>query len=93
MVGLKMFSVIDKRLKEAGDSNKLFGGFSMIFLGDCWQLFPVKDLSLMQSTYKESHPLTKRGRIIGNDFIDRMGVTILDQVVKSNIYLLYYQYN
>ena len=47
MMGLKMLSYIDKRLRQAsGKIDKPFGGYAIIFVGDPQQLTPIGDTCL-----------------------------------------------
>lgn len=43
MVGNKMFALLDTRLKKIKGNNQLFGGVSLIAIGDFFQLKPVFD--------------------------------------------------
>ena len=43
MVGFKMLNCIHQRLMEVFDNPNLFGGISVIFVGDLFQLKPVMD--------------------------------------------------
>lgn len=56
MIGLRMLSAIDQRLREIRPqySNVLFGGVSVILFGDFCQLPPVLDLALYQLTTTHS---------------------------------------
>jgi hypothetical protein len=47
MVGARMLSIIDKRLRQVtGRPDMLFGGINLILVGDTKQLPPVKDVTL-----------------------------------------------
>lgn len=43
MVGNKMFSLLEKRLKKMKGNKQIFGGVSVIAIGDFLQLKPVFD--------------------------------------------------
>ena len=44
MCGLRMIQLLDSRLKAIFDSTKMFGGKSMILVGDIHQIPPVRDI-------------------------------------------------
>ena len=52
MVGNKMFSLLDARLKKIKGSNQIFGGVSVIAIGDFFQLKPVFDGWIFQDLNK-----------------------------------------
>ena len=43
MVGRKMLNFMDRRLKDVRGTDKVFGGISVLFIGDLFQLKPVMD--------------------------------------------------
>jgi hypothetical protein len=49
MVGAKTFSHVDSRLRQIFNSNKIFGGISLIVFGDLRQLRPVCDRYVFQN--------------------------------------------
>ena len=48
MVGTRNFHAILSRLRDIGDPSHHFGGFAVVFLGDFFQMNPVKDTSLLK---------------------------------------------
>ena len=46
MLSQVMFAKIDARLRQAKNNNQMFGGISLILIGDPGQLLPVKGSSL-----------------------------------------------
>ena len=46
MMSQIMFAKIDSRLRQAKNNNKMFGGISIILIGDPGQLLPVKGQTL-----------------------------------------------
>jgi DNA replication protein DnaC len=57
MVGNKMFSFIHQRLQQIKGSNKLFGGISILAVGDLFQLKPVFDGWVFENLSQEYGPL------------------------------------
>ena len=57
MVGRKMLALIDDRLKQIRGSNEPFGGVSMIFVGDMFQLKPVFDEWIFEFAKRGSEAL------------------------------------
>ena len=57
MVGHKMFTIIDQRLRQVRPENKEkpFGGLSVVLLGDWKQLPPVLDTALYRKDTKKKH--------------------------------------
>ena len=55
MVGCTMLNMIHKRLQEVKGSSKLFGGIQPIFVGDMFQLRPVKDSGWIFETEKSNY--------------------------------------
>ena len=49
MMSQIMFAKIDSRLRQAKNNNKMFGGFSIILIGDPGQLLPVKGQTIITS--------------------------------------------
>ena len=68
MVGKDMLTLIDHRLRKIKTPSKVFGGVSMIFVGDLFQLKPVMDQWIFEDYYtetsdyqvqEEAHPLQR----------------------------------
>ncbi|XP_060553980.1 uncharacterized protein LOC132715026 [Ruditapes philippinarum] len=57
MVGNKMFSFIHQRLQQIMGSNKLFGGLSILAVGDMFQLKPVFDGWIFENLSNDYGPL------------------------------------
>ncbi|KAF4138558.1 PIF1-like helicase [Phytophthora infestans] len=51
MVTTELFAQIDERLRELYDPSKIFGGMSILLVGDFLQLVPVKGTSLCKNLY------------------------------------------
>ena len=77
MLGQRTFAWIDQRLRQtSGKHEYLFGGFSLILIGDFAQLPPVGDRPLYATDKPDSH-----GHILYRQF-DTM--LILDEMVRQN---------
>lgn len=82
MVGGKMLSLIDKRLRQAtGREDKLFGGINMLLVGDTKQLPPVKDIALWSRKYDGMNDSAKEGVVIFKQF-DK--VITLNRIVRQD---------
>ena len=86
MVGSKMLSRIDFRLKEIRNSKELFGGISILFVGDFNQLKPVMDSFAFQSP--KSLPY---GVIAGNILWSSVKHYKLDQIMRQRDDLIFAQ--
>jgi len=56
MLGGRLFSFVDQRLKKLFNPNKLFGGISIIAFGDFNQLPPVFNTPIY-TPYRSANPL------------------------------------
>ena len=68
MVGLHMLYMIHKRLTEIKCSPKLFGGVSLILMGDFAQLPPVKDKPLYDNVIKDLNLFQAQGSNLFQEF-------------------------
>merc|ERR1711983_132473 len=75
MVGLHMLYMIHKRLTEIKCSQKLFGGVSLILMGDFAQLPPVKDKPLCDNVIKDLNLFQAQGSNLFQEF--NQGRTII----------------
>ncbi|KAJ8043551.1 ATP-dependent DNA helicase PIF1 [Holothuria leucospilota] len=57
MVGHRIFRYIDQRLQQIMGSKKVFGGVSIIAVGDLFQVKPVKDGSIFKELTDDYGPL------------------------------------
>ena len=80
MLGQRMMSWVDKRLRQAtGHLEQPLGGFSLILIGDFGQLPPVGDTPLFAPP--PAHPLAQHGHIIYKLFNT---VVVLNQIQRQN---------
>ena len=57
MVGSRLFTIINERLKQIKGNKSIFGGIHVILVGDLFQLKPVLDCWIFQNTPHEYGPL------------------------------------
>ena len=83
MLGQKMFAWVDKRCRQAtGLTDQLFGGMSIILVGDPAQLPPVADKPLYHS--KPSTTLQEQGHLAYFMFNTVVKLTLNQRVKGSN---------
>jgi DNA replication protein DnaC len=81
MVGCRMLSTIDERLRQAmGKPQLLFGGLSIIFVGDPKQLPPVMDTPLWNRLVKDMDVNVKAGLVA---FASIKNVVVLTDMVRQ----------
>jgi ATP-dependent exoDNAse (exonuclease V) alpha subunit len=81
MVGCKMLSVIDDRLRQIKcKPTTLFGGLSVLLVGDSKQLPPVLDTPLWNNTSKSNDVKVKQGLAAFSCF---ESVVVLDEIVRQ----------
>jgi ATP-dependent exoDNAse (exonuclease V) alpha subunit len=82
MVGCKMFYQIDQRLREASNiKDKIFGGFSVIIVGDTKQLPPVFDKRVWHNVRAKDNEDVISGKAVYDTFSDVVHLT--EQVRQS----------
>jgi ATP-dependent DNA helicase PIF1 len=82
MVGCKMFHQIDQRLREASNvKDKIFGGFSVIIVGDTKQLPPVFDKRVWHNIRPNDSEEIISGKVVYDSFTDVVHLT--EQVRQS----------
>ncbi|OXA54149.1 ATP-dependent DNA helicase PIF1 [Folsomia candida] len=77
LVSLKMFAQIDQRLRQILGTDELFGGVSVLVVGDFYQLSPV----FGQFVFEESKGIL--GSIIGNPLWDRFRLFELNEIMRQ----------
>jgi hypothetical protein len=67
MLGANALAVIDERLRIITQHNVLFGGILILFVGDFYQLVPVKDIPVYQTTKLSSdkNPIVQARKVHG----------------------------
>ncbi|XP_021963475.1 ATP-dependent DNA helicase PIF1-like [Folsomia candida] len=77
LVSLKMFTQIDQRLRQILGVDELFGGVSLLVVGDFYQLSPV----FGQFVFEDSKEIL--GPIIGNPLWNRFRVFELKEIMRQ----------
>ena len=76
MVGARMFSYINTRLQHYKHNDKLFGGVSIILVGDLYQLKPIKDTWIFNTVGPSKYLQT-------NLFMDNFLIHELTQIMRQ----------
>jgi len=77
MVGNRMFSLIDQRLQQIKGCTQIFGGISVLAVGDLYQLKPVFDGWIFKNLSREYGPLAV------NLWRDNFHIFELQQVMRQ----------
>ena len=79
MVGCRMLTLIDARLRQAFPEhrNELFGGRSIIMVGDFGQLPPVLDLPMFADITRD--PVSNNGHAVYKQFLEAYKLDIIQR--------------
>lgn len=82
MVGCRLLGLVDRRLRQAtGKEDILFGGVSILLVGDTQQLPPVMDKPLWSKLNETCSQILHQGAAAFKQFIN---VIILKQMVRQD---------